>query len=171
MGWFSFTEQIYIPFLRSLAQAHFESNLHTWFLMDPSVLSPHQLSNSECSRTKTEILKYPIMTLSWVGLESSPCFSPLETSGPKKLSADTTLAKRHQLSALKGEKEQSTALDSIILLFFINVSPPWHCLTLIKGWVQHWPLIIPFCHLSLENTSSQHTSYVWYFSHIKTNPL
>lgn len=146
MGWFSFIEQIYIPFLRSLAQANFELNLHTWFLIDPSVLSPQQLSNSECSRMKTEIFKYPIMTLYWVGLKSSPCFSPLETPRLQETLCRYHPGKGHQLSALKGEKEQSTALDSIIALFFTNVSPPWHWLTLTKGWVQHCPLIIPFCH-------------------------
>lgn len=83
MGWFSFIKQIYIRFLRSLAQAHFESNLHTWFLMDPSVLSPHQLSNSECSRTKT--IRHTIMTLSWVGLKSLLASLLWKLLGSKKL--------------------------------------------------------------------------------------
>lgn len=44
-------------------------------------------------------------------------------------------------------------------------------LTSIRRWVQHCLLIAPLCYLSLENTSSQHLSYAWYFSHIKMNPL
>ena len=96
------------------------------------------------------------MSLSWMGLKRSLSFSPLKTPWPQETLCIYHPGQRASVFSFERREGAVNSLRQDNLLSILYKCLTSLTLTLIRGLVQHCPLIAPFCYLSLENMSSQH---------------